>query len=61
MSGMAKRPSPVSDLTEAERRAYDEELAESRRRLKRRVFIGLCIVAVPLYIYAAEVISAHNP
>jgi hypothetical protein len=57
---MAKRPSPLSDLTEPERRAVAEELADSRRRLKRRIFIGLCIVAVPLYLYAAEVISAHN-
>ena len=38
----------------------DEELAELRRRLKRRIFIALCIVAIPLYLYAAEVISAHN-
>ena len=55
-----KRPSPASDLTEAEQRALDEELAELRRRLKRRVFIALCIAAIPLYLYAAEVISTHN-
>ena len=57
---MAKRPSPVSDLTEAERRALKEELAEYRRRLKRRIFITLIIVAIPLYLWAAAVISAHN-
>jgi len=50
----------LTDLTPAERRALDEEFAEDRRRLKRRVLIGLCILAVPLYIYAAMVISSHN-
>ena len=59
MTYMAKVRYRTLDLTKAERQALDEELAAARRRLTRRIWIGVCIVAVPLYIYAAMVISSH--
>jgi len=57
---MAKQPTSSSGLTKAEQQAREEELAEVRRRNTRRVIIVLCVLAVPLYLWAATVISAHN-
>lgn len=50
----------LADLTPAERRALDEELDVLRRRTRRRVVIALCVLAVPAYVAAALLISAHN-
>ena len=57
---MAKQATSSSGLTKAEQQARDAELAEARRRNTRRAIIVLCVLAVPLYLWAAVVISAHN-
>jgi hypothetical protein len=49
-----------AELTAAEQAARDEELAATRKQAIRRLLILLCVLAVPLYIWAAVVISAHN-
>jgi hypothetical protein len=48
----------VADLTPAERRALDEELAALRRRTVRRILILLCVLAVPAYVVAAADLRA---
>jgi len=57
---MAKQATSSSGLTKAEQQAREAELAEARRRNTRRIIIVLCVLAVPLYLWAAVVISAHN-
>jgi hypothetical protein len=62
----AKRPANApkqkadSTLTAAERVAKDAELAEVRKQTWRRVLILVGVLVVPLYVWAALVISAHN-
>lgn len=60
LTDVAKGDSPTSGLTKAEQAAREKELADARSRLVRRVLITLGVVAIPLYIWAATVISAHN-
>jgi hypothetical protein len=57
---MAKKAPSASGLTPAETRAMDEELAEARIKTRRKILILLGLVAIPLYLWAAMVISAHN-